>query len=516
MENKLRLQVGLRPAQPLHAVPPERNKKPGPKEFARQADAVDFRASLIASGAYEPRQLGVFAREVGKGGVRKFLVDTYAGFVKWAAPEFDPYDRFSPLEAAAEIAHQLAAYVHYYEVILEDHPCWWYFDLEYATKANPGLVPALVAQAFRETLAGFCEEVLGAALDESSLLELESSTESKFSLHVIVKRLRRAEEAPVGLAFANNAQVGLLTRHFLDYARHLRENDFTSLARLLFINAPQDAGGDSVAAREVSLVDESVYSRNRCFRLLYNSKYGKNTTLRLAGGACNGEAAVLRLLGTMASFVPDGVPLFQHPLIPADFGHVAFMATRPVGAAAGGGLAGGSSDRASGRPVDVGSISGELLRHLIDSWDRVRWANENVAAGRTAPTRVASCVRAGDDGRFLLITLLNNRFCFCKGKSHRSNSIFLVVDAETSSFYQKCHDRSDCGPHFKSPSFEIPGELCPRKELVVPPAAPPAAQPLAAAAAAAAGSSAALTGEAQRAALQLAAEPLAKRPRVEV
>ena len=46
------------------------------------------------------------------------------------------------------------------------------------------------------------------SLDFSSMVELESSTEKKFSRHVIVQRLLRRDAQQLNLAFANNAQAG--------------------------------------------------------------------------------------------------------------------------------------------------------------------------------------------------------------------------------------------------------------------------------------------------------------------
>ena len=60
-------------------------------------------------------------------------------------------------------------------------------------------------------------------------------------------------------------------------------------ARRLFIRAPlasnTPAGLDDW---EVPVIDESVYSRNRCFRLLFNAKFGQRAALmlsRLGGGS---------------------------------------------------------------------------------------------------------------------------------------------------------------------------------------------------------------------------------------
>merc|ERR1711920_1016421 len=92
------------------------------------------------------------------------------------------------------------------------------------------------------------------------------------------------------------------------------------------------------------------------------------------------------MLATMASFVPEEVAFFRHPLIPADYGHSALMASRPFGG--GGGLA----HMGSGSLAADASCSAELLQYLVSTWDEVRKEYDSPASVAAAgPTRVQSC-----------------------------------------------------------------------------------------------------------------------------
>ena len=189
--------------------------------------------------------------------------------------------------------------------------------------------------AFRKTLEAFCQNVLGMKLDTTKMLELESSTPKKFSRHVIVKALGEYPNGPDGdgvqraLAFANNAQTGLLVNHLVKYAEAHRDESW-SLSRYLFVEAP---GRDVEQQRQVCVIDESVYSRNRSFRLLFQSKFGKDRRLDLDhsrdddifGGK---PYPAIALVQTMASFVPEGTELFRHQLIPSDYGHAQAVISR--------------------------------------------------------------------------------------------------------------------------------------------------------------------------------------------
>jgi len=409
--------------------------------FYRQEKALEALNELIESGDHKPWEVTLFAEEVGHGGKRRFIVDTIAHFAMETAPDTLLSKRRG----------------HFYEVILESRPCWLYFDLEFSKESNPKLKPKLVMHAFRKTLNAFCQEILGMTMDSKDMLELESSTAKKFSRHVIVKALldQTGETTKKALAFANNAQAGLLVDHLVKYAESHR-HDSQSLSKYLFVEAPDRK--DGCEGREVCVIDESVYSRNRSFRLLFQSKFGKDRTLELDHDRCDPYFGgpkpfpCIALVQTMASFVPGGTQLFQHHLIPADYGHLQAKASRV--------LKGGSVviRRDNGSTCTV--QCDPLLNHLVRFWDDIRCDNERRPERNWPETTVQSSVEM--DGRFMTITLGNNRFCFCKKASHLSNHVYLVVDLLRAEFYQKCFDpdcRGYASPIFKLPSWIVESML---------------------------------------------------------
>eukprot|EP00927_Polykrikos_kofoidii_P070609 TRINITY_DN67023_c0_g1_i1.p1 TRINITY_DN67023_c0_g1~~TRINITY_DN67023_c0_g1_i1.p1 ORF type:complete len:684 (-),score=121.82 TRINITY_DN67023_c0_g1_i1:143-2194(-) len=507
VERTLRKKAGLDSAEGLY---PGCGQNP----FRQQAEAVAFRRLLIDKGEYSEEQVGVFAQEVGDGGKRCFHVETLVGFAMQHAPLPLARDLAAVKSYLADDKRRFpskANLPHMYEVILEDRPCWLYFDLEYHKTWNPDLNEEGALEAFRSVLASFCDDVLGAPLDKSSMIELESSSPEKFSMHVLVRSLlppqaldkqqmkvQRADtgtdsetgattpsvgniESPDGasaadrglgvakpggtsmgqsLAFANNAQAGLLVEQLVAYASaRRREDPKSSPARLLFVRSKPAKNEDPSTNTEVSLIDQAVYTRNRCFRLLFHSKFGKTQDLKIAK---RGDLPLFppagQLLSSMVSFVPAGTALFSHPVIPEGYGHAAAKVTRLRigGGASGGGCRSTSTSAACyDRPI---AHSG-LMQFLVEVWDGVRKGNE--VSGSTAkvnfwrPTTVSSAVEVSS--RFLAVTLEHNRFCFCKGASHKSNNIYLVVDRVCRTFHQKCHDAS-CR-HFMSPTFEVPSVL---------------------------------------------------------
>jgi len=377
---------------------------------------VEHRDELLGSGRWGPAQLGLFAEEVSHGGARRFFVDTYAGFSLRVASQFGG---------------------HLYEVIQEGRPCWLYFDLEFPKHSNPGLDTDHVMRQFRQALADFCTKV-ELPYDESLTVVQDSSTEAKFSAHVIVK----------SLAFPDNVQVGVFVQAFLAYARESKDSSSASgiSTDLLFIRKDLEDHQETK-----SIVDTSVYTKNRCFRVLYQSKYGKNVTLTLQDGAKvvhESDLPACQVLRTLVSFVPEGTAVRENTNIPDFMEHLAHL----------------QSVREPSRCVDVDAEMQPLIHWLIEKWDDERRESEqNVAA--QLPTAVEN-VKTVRNGRSVVyeVTLANNRFCLQRGRSHKRNAIFLRVDAKRGVFEQRCVDHVDCPNKLRWKSrreFPIPINLLP-------------------------------------------------------
>ena len=100
----------------------------------------------------------------------------------------------------AHVASSPTRAPHWYEIILEDEPCWLYFDIEGDLTCNDHLAdPKSVMAVFFEILANYTKENNGVVLDISKWVDLDSSTETKFSRHVVYK----------AFCVENNKQCGI-------------------------------------------------------------------------------------------------------------------------------------------------------------------------------------------------------------------------------------------------------------------------------------------------------------------
>ena len=261
--------------------------------------------------------------------------------------------------------------------------------------------------AFSEVLATFCFEKFGKKLHSESLLVLDSSTSQNFSKYVIVKQVgpiasskeHRCGSSSLSFAFQSSAQVGMFVSMFVAYADARRKQCLEDVASKLFVL-------HSRSAQEVCIVDTSVYSCNRCFRILYSSKLGKQHALLPQCGFAAGSHPALHLLESLASCVPVAVELapqhfgLQSPRQSVRGSHALSMPDV------------GISDLGDGQHLDV-RIGGRSLvwKHLSDAWDITRRKHEHVSGMKAC--RIRQAVQVGT--QFVVVTLCDDRFCLCKG-----------------------------------------------------------------------------------------------------
>ena len=265
--------------------------------FALQEAALRFMGEAPADAG-----LMLWSLETDAHGARRYIVASLADF----------WRRYRTLKPE---------FRHYYEVIVAGTPCHLYLDLEFHRGSNPEADGDRMVTTLRSELDAALRDRFGAAvLGDVQWIEMDSSTEAKFSRHVVL-RLQ-------GAAFENNLQCGALVHDVwaqLD-ARRASEPKIAALwvhpppPKRIASTAPATAtayptapvakssaetsiatataagscaeetasgdasGHDAMAGHlctdsRVCFVDLSVYSRNRCFRIFKSSKVGKRVQL---------------------------------------------------------------------------------------------------------------------------------------------------------------------------------------------------------------------------------------------
>ncbi|XP_007998589.3 DNA-directed primase/polymerase protein isoform X8 [Chlorocebus sabaeus] len=186
--------------------------------FHRQAQAFNFVKSC-------KEDVHVFALEYKVGdGQRIYLVTTYAEF--W----FYYKSRKNLL--------------HCYEVIPENAVCKLYFDLEFNKPANPGADGKKMVALLIEYVCKVLRELYGVNCSAEDVLNLDSSTDEKFSRHLIFQLH--------DVAFKDNIHVGVYTRN-----RNFRLYKSSKIGKRVALEVTEDNTFFPIRSKDVS--DEYQY-----------------------------------------------------------------------------------------------------------------------------------------------------------------------------------------------------------------------------------------------------------------
>jgi hypothetical protein len=260
------------------------------QDFIRERDlkVLQDDSALPALWCMEPR---IFAFEKSATGKRKYIVGHLGRFMDYYWRKCDLKQR------------------HYYELIREKTPCRLYFDLEFSKLSNPHISDEdsqLFLKDLMEELIQEFKSIYDIDLTKDRIVELDSSTETKFSCHWIV-------HLPNGELFADATAAGRFVRVFVGrLAEELATGQMKrgTLAKCLFVASASPKREDqhvTTAADDLSskscVIDLGVYTRNRLFRIMGSSKFGKPAS------------AALHLASTNEYALPIGNDSFYAPAL---------------------------------------------------------------------------------------------------------------------------------------------------------------------------------------------------------
>ena len=411
------------------------------REFPKQNQAIDFAKKCRYN-------VGVFSFEsakFGTSGQRHFIVSAYHTFVH---RYFDSIiQKCKP---------------HFYEVIVEGAVCKVYFDIEYQKLINPSVDGVKLLNIFIQYVNFCLDHFYGIVCDRRSVLDLESSSEKKFSRHLIY-------HFPNAI-FHSNRELGKFVAFICDELRHLESTgsfrvlspkecirskraswrssgvecpDKDSLLQLFILN---DKGS------KVLICDEGVYSKNRNFRLYLSSKLGKEVVLKLSPenkfiplsydsddtDTAPSKKHINCLFNSLIAHVPcdhNLKILTFESLIPTDAACAHFPSHGPNNPEL---LPVEFQDSSPYPPLDA------FIRALI---------TRDGSLGRIRR------VSYFPEGKLVIFDITAYRYCENIQRHHKSNNIMLLANLERLVYYQKCHDPDCKKVQFKSSDMPIPPEV---------------------------------------------------------
>ncbi|XP_008708708.1 DNA-directed primase/polymerase protein isoform X1 [Ursus maritimus] len=425
------------------------------KLFHRQTHAFNFVKSC-------KEEVHVFALEYKVGdGQRIYLVTTYAEL--W----FYYKSRKNLL--------------HCYEVIPENAVCKLYFDLEFNKLANQEADGKKMVALLIEHVCKALQELYGVHCSAEDVFNLDSSTDEKFSRHLIFQLH--------DVAFKDNIHVGNFVRKILQPAFHLiASEDDDSISETTghgFSHFPETPIKQGISFSEMSsdedrgesrtrnskeqerlgsaeqsspdlsflvvknnvgekhlFVDFGVYTRNRNFRLYKSSKIGKQVALEVAEDN--------KFFPKQSKNISEENQYFLSSLV----SNVRFSDTLRI----------------------LTCDTSQNKQKRVECFNSTRTKAENIEGYHCSPYPeidrfVLSLVnKNGIKGgirrwsyffpeELLVYDICKYRWCENIGRAHKSNNIMILVDLKNEVWYQKCHDPVCKAENFKSDCFPLPAEV---------------------------------------------------------
>ncbi|KAF3432929.1 hypothetical protein FNV43_RR24031 [Rhamnella rubrinervis] len=380
--------------------------------FPRQDEAMKF-----ANGH---AHVHIFSYQDHFNGQRRFLVSSYREFWK-------RYKNMNP------------KFRHHYEVIQEGLPCHLYFDLEFSKRENK-------EKDGEEMVDFLISVILEALLDKYDIegnldwiVELDSSTEVKFSRHLIIRIPKTA--------FKDNSHAGVFVNEICSKIFGAKGD---GRFEKLFVKK-DSSSADSPCQL---FVDTAVYSRNRCFRLALSSKAGKNSVLLPTGrykakDMCEEEMFMASLICNVDAdcekFLVCKMDLDCVKTLQFDT-EVNHSFAKPYS------LPQEFTSNGFTNDTSTTYLMGKSPFPALDAFI------EYVASVGNVSGKIRCWYWFSEYG-LMVYSMSRNRYCERIGREHKSNHVMYVVDLRRAAYYQKCYD-PDCRG-YRSPLRPAPWDIIP-------------------------------------------------------
>ncbi|XP_052768226.1 DNA-directed primase/polymerase protein-like [Mya arenaria] len=442
--------------------------------FFRQQDAFSYSRS-------KSKDLHVFAFESdsfeGNSGQRLYLATSYPVFWHYYS-QMDDDKR------------------HHYEVIPEGCVCKLYFDLEFDRTLNPAADGDAMVETFIQVICAGLSEEYSLIATRREVLDLDSSTEVKFSRHLIFQ-LQNA-------AFKDNIHAGRFVSHILsqvllaveqgdkdaalaqnmnnvennqsddvidsnnengnipcleskaeDVVKELTvdglkdnmKEDNCMRNKLLKTVSLADLGSLFVQSKHGEMVlfcDTGVYTKYRNFRLFKSSKLQKKNPLNLS------EKNLYTPTLSQGQSTEEAV-FFYSLIANVKYSSALRVLTFET-----------ETEMKQQRKRHDTCKKGEAT---IDGYSKSPYpeVDEYIISLITQDSGkgVIRHWTYFQEGELLVYEITRYRYCHNIGRHHKSNNVMLIADLQRGVFYQKCHDPDCHMQNYKSPEWPLPRHVLP-------------------------------------------------------
>ncbi|XP_042323799.1 DNA-directed primase/polymerase protein isoform X2 [Sceloporus undulatus] len=368
--------------------------------------------------------------------------------------------------------HRETSLMHSYEVIPETAVCKLYFDLEFYKPTNQGADGKQMVADLMEFVCKQLDEHYGVKCSAEDILNLDSSTEEKFSCHLIFQ-LHNA-------AFRNNIHIGNFLRSILQPAVLLTKNkDAVVLEKqILSVSQSYKATTDLPKCLENQTVSKNVpqtcqLNSQRTLEkgasqrkentdlsfLILNGVYTKNRNFRLYKSSKAGKCVVLDIAEDN-KFIPKPVKnssIEEQYFLSSLICNVRYSNCLKI-------LTFDNPEESREKSV---CLDGDVTNESLDSIRGYHCSPypeiDNFVISLISKDNIKGGIRRWNYfslEQLLVYDIMNYRWCRNIGRAHKSNNIMIIIDLKHENWYQKCHDPICRAQNFKSECFPLPSEVC--------------------------------------------------------
>jgi hypothetical protein len=317
-----------------------------------------------------------------------------------------------------------------YEIIRENVPSKLYFDLEFNLALNPlsngvGMVDTLI-----RLLLHLLDKLLNCERTPEDILNLDSTTEKKFSCHLVLPNT----------VFINNYHAGNFVKMMCREIREaLSSQKLTPTLEPCGVSLEELSSlivVDSKGSKKL-FCDESVYSRNRHFRVYRSTKRGKNSPLVLSiqnkYQLKSNDPEKEAFLNSLITYFPGDITGYSQL-------HFNF----------------------NNEEISENQVCGMFTpRHTPTTISNIPSPYPSIDAfilSLVNPGKIYKTCYFKEKER-ILYSIIGNRYCGNIKREHKSNNVKYIVDLSDYTYYQKCYDY-ECS-QYKSEKFPLPSDICP-------------------------------------------------------
>ncbi|XP_053977911.1 DNA-directed primase/polymerase protein-like isoform X1 [Hylaeus volcanicus] len=316
-----------------------------------------------------------------------------------------------------------------YEIIPENRPCRLYLDLEYTIEMNPESDGTSMTKTLIDIFNAYFLMHWALPSNINNVLNLDSSTNEKFSRHIIFNIKN--------VAFKDNYHVGRFVKSIcndiLDYILSKKEehNILGSFDRAKLEQLIVQTKNDKKL-----FIDTSVYTKNRHFRIYKSTKWGKQSNLVISKDS-KYIPSILYNDRELNIFLDSLISYFtsKKDLILLEYSENNVEAKHFKGQIQQYNFNKNSHSNCNSRY----SVLDKYIRNLI------------------LPGKIRLC-KHFTSAKILVYETSGYRYCENIGRCHKSNNVSLFVNLKSKTMYQRCYDE-DCSG-FQSEPKQLPEEVC--------------------------------------------------------